>query len=250
MTEKLQKLISLAIIDGVITDKEREILLKIAKESGVDLDEFEMALEGKLFERQQDLKAQIASQIMPSFIHEKSTTGKEGVLMKCPSCGAPSDSFSTKCGECGHEYREIQNVNSIERFFALLNELENKREDDETNVLKALGKTYSQMLSGQSAFTGGKINNQKKELIKTFPIPNTKGDLLEFLSLAMPRAKKQGGIWSKFKQDGLEIIIHNELVPLWKTKCEQIIIKARFSMKDDPKTLQEIEYYAKELKIK
>ena len=36
----------------------------------------------------------------------------------------------------------------------------------------------------------------------------------------------------------------------WKSKCEQVIMKARFSMKEDKATLAEIERYAKELKIK
>ena len=35
----------------------------------------------------------------------------------------------------------------------------------------------------------------------------------------------------------------------WAAKCEQIIIKARFSMKDEKKTLEEIEHYAKQLGV-
>ena len=42
----------------------------------------------------------------------------------------------------------------------------------------------------------------------------------------------------------------NILASAWKAKCEQLIMKARLSMKDDPNTLAEIEKYAKELKIK
>lgn len=36
----------------------------------------------------------------------------------------------------------------------------------------------------------------------------------------------------------------------WISKCSQVISKARFSMKDDKKTLEEILQYAKELRIK
>jgi hypothetical protein len=36
----------------------------------------------------------------------------------------------------------------------------------------------------------------------------------------------------------------------WRSKCEQIIKKSRFSMKDDKKTLDEIEFITKQLKIK
>ena len=44
---------------------------------------------------------------------------------------------------------------------------------------------------------------------------------------------------------------HNyQLKNAWIGKCDQLITKARFSMKDDKKTLEEIEVYATELKIK
>jgi hypothetical protein len=39
------------------------------------------------------------------------------------------------------------------------------------------------------------------------------------------------------------------MVPVWKTKCEQIIVKARFALKEDPTTLEELNYYAKQLEI-
>ena len=100
-------------------------------------------------------------------------------------------------------------------------------------------------------FSGGRIDQQKKELIRNFPIPNTKDDLLEFLTLAIPRAKKRGNMFtSKFGEGAWEIIAHNSMVEVWRTKCEQLILKARFSMKEDPKTLAEIERYATELKLK
>lgn len=45
-------------------------------------------------------------------------------------------------------------------------------------------------------------------------------------------------------------MVLNVLSKAWKAKAEQTIIKARFSMKDDKKTLEEIDFYAKQLKIK
>ena len=64
----------------------------------------------------------------------------------------------------------------------------------------------------------------KKEIISTFPIPNTKDDILEFLSLAYPKAKVKGNTWTKNNPENIE---HNEFSSVWKTKCEQIIMKAR-----------------------
>lgn len=49
-SEKLENLIKIAITDGVITEKEKQILIKVASEENIDLDEFEMVLDARLFE--------------------------------------------------------------------------------------------------------------------------------------------------------------------------------------------------------
>ena len=46
----LEKLIQAALVDGVVTDKERSILIKKVKEAGGDVDEFEMLLDARIFE--------------------------------------------------------------------------------------------------------------------------------------------------------------------------------------------------------
>ena len=89
------------------------------------------------------------------------------------------------------------------------------------------------------------VGKKKMEIISNFPIPTTKDDILEFLSLAIPKAKTIGNFLTKSNPENKA---HNEFAQVWKTKCEQIIMKAKFSMKDDKKILEEIESYAKELK--
>jgi hypothetical protein len=237
MTEKLEKLISLAITDGLITDKERDVLIKNAIQEGVDLDEFEMYFEAKLYERQQELKELTAAQIIPPPIIEKPKSNKEGDLKKCPSCGSPTESFATKCSDCGHEFRNIDSSNSIKELFQKMNEIQSKK-SEETDTIKGMF---------MNSLSGDKTTALKRELLKSFPIPNTREDILEFLALAIPNCKKpsfwkRGASWESMER--------YEMAPIWQSKCEQIIIKARFSMKNDPKTLQDIEYYAKELKIK
>ena len=51
--EELETLIDAALADGVLTEKEKQILFKKAQAMGVDLDEFEMVLEARLFEVKQ-----------------------------------------------------------------------------------------------------------------------------------------------------------------------------------------------------
>lgn len=50
-SERIEALIDAALVDGEITDKERAVLIKRAKEEGIDPDEFEMVLNARGFER-------------------------------------------------------------------------------------------------------------------------------------------------------------------------------------------------------
>ena len=51
---QLEKLIDLALIDGSLTEKKKQILMKKAEQMGIDLDEFEMVLEAKLYSKNQE----------------------------------------------------------------------------------------------------------------------------------------------------------------------------------------------------
>jgi protein-arginine kinase activator protein McsA len=90
MHSEIEKLIDLALADGQITEKERNVILNKGNELGVNIDELEMILEGKIHQ----LKS---SQIKP-------TKEKVGIIKTCPSCGASVKSFQTNCEDCGHEY--------------------------------------------------------------------------------------------------------------------------------------------------
>jgi len=238
--EQIENLINLALADGELTEKEKQILFKKAEAAGIDLDEFEMVLDAKLFEKQQTMKAAAPSVAAPK-------SDKFGDVKKCPACGAMVQSFQTKCTDCGHEFSNIEANASIDKLFKMLNDAEdNRKEDSDTsNPLKAIGSFYAKSFSG---LTGpGKVDKKKMEIISNFPIPTTKNDILEFLSLAVPKAKQIGNFLTK---NNPENKAHNEFVPVWKTKCEQIIMKAKFSMKEDKKALDEIMHYANELGIK
>ena len=47
----LENLIEMALADGELTEKEKQVLFKRAQAMGIDLDEFEMVLDAKLYER-------------------------------------------------------------------------------------------------------------------------------------------------------------------------------------------------------
>jgi hypothetical protein len=229
---QLEKLIDLALVDGQLTDKERQVLCRKAQSMGIDLDEFEMVLDARVYHRSQQAPAQPAqAPVQPKKVKE---------VRKCPACGALVESFTTRCAECGYEFRNVEANGGIRRLFEMLNEVETTSREDATGLLEGLGRTYADLFA--QSFGGTKATRRKKAIIQNFPIPNTKDDILEFLALALPLAKKPG----VFDQD----MEKREMYPTWKAKCEQVIMKARFSMKNDPKTLAEINEYGKQIGIK
>lgn len=92
--EKIETLINAALADGVLTEKEKQVLLKRAQAEGIDLDEFEIVLEARLIQLK---KAEIKSQ--PKLTPK---TNKLGELQKCPACGEIVPILSGVCSSCGY----------------------------------------------------------------------------------------------------------------------------------------------------
>ena len=107
MHPEIEKLIDLGIVDGQITEKERKVIQKKAAELGVDADEVEMTLDGRLY------------QLEASKPEEKEKVGK---IKTCPACGAPAKAMEVAC-VCGHEYTNIDlsiSLNALMKKIALI----------------------------------------------------------------------------------------------------------------------------------
>ena len=241
MNPELERLIDFAIADGILTDKEKAILYKKAKELDVDIDEFEMILNGKLHIKQKEMQQEAnvkATPTSPVSLHKQQQSNKEGDLKKCPSCGAPVVSFATKCSSCGHEFRNIQASNSVKELsIQLQNAAERIRKEKENMVV-----TFHNAHLKNPLNIAKEIATLQESIISSFPVPNTKEDILEFLSIALPEAKKKSNTMGGYVLDGSD-----GLKNAWLAKCEQVIMKAKFSMKDDKKLLEEIEFYSNQL---
>lgn len=223
---QMEQLIDMALADGELTEKEKQVLFKRAESMGIDLDEFEMVLDARLYklgQRQQSTGPTATS---------APKSDKYGDVKKCPSCGAMIESFTARCPECGHEFSNITANSSIQKLFEMLNQVEVESHADANTLIGSFLRIQDERT----------VIRRKKTIIQNFPIPTTKDDILEFLSLAVPLARKPG----LFSQDETA----KTMYPVWKAKCEQIIMKAKFSMKEDKKTLDMIKEYADELKIK
>ena len=248
--ERIESFMKLALVDGVLTEKEREVLIRKAVEAGIDQDEFEMVLDARLFEKnaekteEEPIVEKAATEIPPVIPPEVKQSKSD--LSKCPACGGVLPAYAARCTDCNFEISQRDTNVTIQKLFEMLNEIESSRQDetDLSNPMAAIGNFYAKSFS--SILGPGTIERKKMEVISSFPIPTTKVDMLEFLALALPKAKQKGNFLTR---NSAENKVHNEMVPVWKTKCEQIIIKARFSLKEDPKILLEINNYAKQIEI-
>ena len=215
LTPELEQLINYALEDGVLTDKERSVLMRKAQAAGADLDEFEMILDAKLHEVQK-----AAAAVAP-----KSNCNKHGEVRKCPACGAMVSAFSTRCSECGFEFNNVEANKSANTLFEKLQALEMEKarelaqhEESKNKQLLALSERHNSggTLTKIFANNGEAQNEERDDLIRTlekgarlierkymdakinmikvFAVPNTKGDLLELLSMASSSAYDNDGV--------------------------------------------------------
>ena len=83
--EELDELIQEYLTDGVLTDKERSVILKKAEGMGLDRDEIDLYL---------DAQVQKIDQATDAVVRRQKSKA-------CPYCGAPVPQLTDKCPECG-----------------------------------------------------------------------------------------------------------------------------------------------------
>jgi hypothetical protein len=198
-------------------------------------------------------------------------------VSKCPACGSLIQTFSSKCNDCGYEFRDVQSEATINRLFEMLLDADNLPKDELKVVNKNLvdGIFGKNMDDEQKRFDNHnkahrqKIYARKVQIISNFPVPNTKEALLEFITLGISKAKQikrpfyeqiigvlgklpfYSMIFGRFIKpmtDAEEE--HNALANAWRSKLDHIVMKAKISMKDDRQLLQEIDYLIEQLNSK
>lgn len=151
MHPDLEKLIELILTDGNITEKERNVIIKKAKELGEDIDEIEVVLDARLHQHQSALF--------------KPTKQRKGNINVCPVCGELVKAMEIKCSACDHEFVNIEAITSISILLSEITEIKRNAE--------IIDYTTEQRIAG---------------LINSTPIPNSKEDLLEFLAVCCAQA--------------------------------------------------------------
>ena len=207
-SKELEEFIEAALADGVLTDKERAVLHKRAQAEGVDPDELDVVIDGRLakMKRQEDW-------LRPAPPKE-ATNQKYGNVLKCPSCGAQVVGGSALCPECGYAFSNVGANSSYEKLSA---------------KLEAIEVAYRDKVSLSIPIYG--VSNKVKEkanVIRMFPVPNTRADLLEFL------ASMSAQISSMKQNQSMQVFEEQTMRKAYEAKYEECVNKARISFANDP----------------
>ena len=92
----IEPLIDAALIDGELSDKEKQVLFKKAMTMGLDLDVFELVVDARLTKMKKDAEEKAKAAAPKS--------NKYGDVKKCPACGAIVPQLTGFCVECGYEF--------------------------------------------------------------------------------------------------------------------------------------------------
>lgn len=162
-SKELENLIEIALTDGVLTDQEKSVLIKRAQKEGVDIDEMDIYIQSLLQKRHQKEAEEDAI---------KDRMSKVGNVRKCPNCGELVPPGAAKCPSCGLVFDQAETSGAYEKFFKKISE---------TTVNTGFFGSPGQTIQEVSTY------------IQSYPVPNNRLDLLEFLTNLRPLSNSQTG---------------------------------------------------------
>jgi len=138
-------------------------------------------------------------------------SNKDGEVIKCPSCGAAVGALDAVCPECGHEFRNRSAGKTVNDFF----------------------QQYSNAAP-----------SEKANIVRAFPVPNTKEDILTFLTMGIGNTKgltmaernsymsNSGGSIFGSIQVNPELQIREQEISAWRAKVRQVLDMGKILFKD------------------
>lgn len=207
-SKELEEIIDAALADGTITDVERKVLHKRAMAEGVDPEELDIVIDGRL------AKAKKQEDWLRPAPPKQLANEKLGNVVKCPSCGAQVVGGSAVCSECGYTFSNVGANSSYERLAEKLEQI---------NIAYRDKRSITIPLYGVSAKVKEMAN-----VIRMFPVPNTRADLLEFLSSMSAQME------SMKQAQSIQIYESELLRKAYQAKYKECVNKARISFSNDP----------------
>lgn len=251
-SKELENLIQATLEDGVLEDYERAALVKRATAEGVDLTELEIYINSILQKRKKE--HDLAENGKQEKIDQKK---KEEFGRVCPNCGRQIPPMTVKC-VCGYEITTPSNsVSSVQILSKKLSEI-TLTESEEKEIEEA---DPAEKKGLREKF----IADKKIDIISTFPVPNTKEDIIEFLALSVAGANKRLGFLdikiNCYKMVAIAGIIipffgwllgaifimskffaEEKMKNAWREKFDQVMSKGR-SLRGDAEFTQQLDYY-------
>lgn len=162
-----------------------------------------------------------------------------GLTKRCPSCGHSVSSIDLVCPACGTSLEDTRVSSAAQLLANNLNAIDKKKE----GIIRNFIRTAQDKVSDKAT--------QKAQMIKSFPIPNTKKDLLEFIHMAASSINVKvllGMNDSNLDDDALRS--EKLLSETWLDKMESVYQKAKtlFSGDTDFSKIESI-YNAKKAEI-
>ena len=224
LSKELEEIVEAALADGVLTDKERAVLHKRAQAEGVDPDELDIVLDGRLakMKRSEDSLRPAPPQNLAN--------QKLGNIVKCPNCGAQVKGGSAVCTECGYAFSNVSANSSAEKLQAKLDEFNRRQEqraDSRGDESSLIDRTTTK--------------KHKMDIISMFPVPNTREDLLEFLTMLQARANATG------PRNGMNSVREEDMSYAYWLLYTNCINKAKLSFPNDADFQLYFHIYEREL---
>lgn len=136
---------------------------------------------------------------------------KKGNINKCPSCGEAIGAFASSCKACGHEFTNIEANRTITALVKRFDEIETEADD------KGLKSNKRQQF----------ILEKRARIIRDFPIPNAREDLLELIEYIRPKIK--------------DSVSPDPNINDWRQKFNEVFNRAKNAYKNDSNTITELE---------
>lgn len=153
-----------------------------------------------------------------------------GKLYKCPNCGEVLKSFELNCPACGYELRGAKAASAVKEFALKLEAIESRREYEKPHGLFSAAEAKQRV---------SKTDEQKISLIKSFSIPNTKEDMLEFMILATSSMNMR-----TYDSANTDISkSEKEVNAAWFSKVQQVYEKAKRAYSADSTFMEIKELY-------
>lgn len=144
----------------------------------------------------------------------------EGYIHKCPNCGEVLKAFEMNCPACGYELRGTKISNVVKEFELKIEDIEAQREYEKPRGLFATAEALQRIT---------KADEQKISLIKSFSVPNSKEDMLEFMILATSNINMDAYDSTNATTTKAEKAVN----AAWFSKAQQVYEKARRSCSTD-----------------